>query len=804
MGKSEKKYGKGRLDHYYRLAKEKGYRARSSFKIIQLNQKYNFFTPSRKGKPMCVIDLCAAPGSWCQVAQQCLPNNSLIVGVDLAPIKPLANVISFQSDITTDHCRSQLRGYLKTWKADVVMHDGAPNVGMAWAQDAFTQSELVLQSLKLAVEFLAKGGWFVTKVFRSKDYNKLMWVFQQFFEKCEATKPPSSRNVSAEIFVVCRGFKAPSKIDPRLLDPTYVFEELQESTQNNQQKIYNPEKKVRRRQGYDEDQGKAVLFHRISALEFIKAEDPVQMLGENTEFSYDKSDPQLQEVRKLPQTTKELLECFKDLKVLGKKDFRMILRWRKAARKLLKLDDAAEDDGEAQVEEISTEELIEKEMSELTEAQRKKIKRERRKRNEMKQKEILRMQNQNGSTADIIAESNLSNQDGLFDLNRVRRAGQAEALVKGRQEALMIKSRGDSDFMLGDEDDVLLNDLPEDEQSSESDDSEESDVSEDEANDRLADELDNMYASYKDQQKKSSEARALRNRESEWHGIESADENSDLSDEEGEETTKNGQLSGRAAMFFDNPLFENMDVDSESDEADSSSESEPEEAKSEKKSGKKVGQQSNTVSNAEEEAEEEPDEEFRSASQVYNDVDKDRVGEAIRMTLAHQLALGKITKHDLVNEGYNKLAFRDREDLPAWFLEDEQRNTRVMKPITKEAALAAKEAEKALNARPIKKVAEAKGRKKMRAQRRLERIRKKSDLINEDSTMNEREKSEEIAKLMRRAKEKTRPKVTVVAAYGKNRGLQGRPRGVRGKYKMVDGTMKKEQRAIKRIAKKRK
>lgn len=795
MGKSEKKYGKGRLDHYYRLAKEKGYRARSSFKIIQLNQKYNFFTPSRKGKPMCVIDLCAAPGSWCQVAQQCLPNNSLIVGVDLAPIKPLPNVISFQSDITTDHCRSQLRGYLKTWKADVVMHDGAPNVGMAWAQDAFTQSELVLQSLKLAVEFLTKGGWFVTKVFRSKDYNKLMWVFQQLFEKCEATKPPSSRNVSAEIFVVCRGFKAPSKIDPRLLDPIYVFEELQESTQNNQQKVYNPEKKVRKRQGYDEDQGKLILFHRISALDFIKAEDPVQMLGENTEFSWDKSDPQLLEVRKLPQTTKELMECFKDLKVLGKKDFRMILRWRKAARKLLELDSLAEDDGEAQVMKISTEELIEKEMSELTEAQRRKVKRERRKRNVMKQKEILRMQNQNGSTADIIAESNLSNQDGLFDLNKVRRAGQAEALVKGRQEALMLKSNGGGDFMLGDENDVLLDDLPKDEISSESDDNEESEVSEDEANDRLADELDNMYASFKEQQNKSSEARALRKRETEWHGIESADEESDLSDDESEQSTVDGQLSGRAAMFFENPLFKDMDIDSESDEADSASESEVEEPRVEipvKKTKQQV---------AEEDAEE--GEEFKSSSQVYNDAYKDRVGEAIRMTLAQQLALGKITKHDLINEGYNKFAFCDREDLPAWFMEDEQRNTRVMRPITKEAALAAKEAEKALNARPIKKVAEAKGRKKMRAQRRLERICKKSNLINEDSTMNEREKSEEIAKLMRRAKEKSRPKVTVVAAYGKNKGLQGRPRGVRGKYKMVDGTMKKEQRAIKRIAKKR-
>lgn len=756
----------------------------------------------------------------------------MIIGVDLAPIKPLPNVITFQSDITTEHCRSQLRGHMKTWKADAVLHDGAPNVGMAWTQDAFTQSELVLQSLKLAVEFLTQGGTFVTKVFRSKDYNNLMWVFQQFFDKVEATKPPSSRNVSAEIFVVCRGFKAPKRFDPKLLDPKHVFEDLQESTPNYQAKIFNPEKKTRKRDGYEE--GDYTQFHEMSALDFVKSMDPVQCLGSTNVFTFNyKEEPELKQLRRsLPQTTPELLECFKDLKVLGKKDFRLILKWRLAARELLGLDKKEGDeepDGEVEVETLDEEEQIDKDLEDMRQRELAKKKRLRRQANEKKQKEITRMQLNMTTPVELGFQSD----QVLFNLKNAERTGKLNDLAKGKKALVFSqdeeKGQGEPKYK-----EIVLGT--------------------DDAIEDLDDQLDNMYQQYKQRKAERDskyEAKRLRDTTNdEWTGFDNQMNDTDDSSVAGDDSDSESdseinqqvnqlisslapkeaggdKLTRKAAIFFDNPLFDGlenvqenengeikslnndnvMDIDNKDDDVPSlgsnesstlSASSAPVTSDSEFESDIEVVANNHDSDNN-------SDDEWDSANAKEKETYVD-IATAQAMTLAHQLALGQKSKQDLIDDGFNKYAFRDKEGLPEWFLDDENQHSKIMKPITKEAAEAIKAKLRTMNARPMKKVAEAKARKKYKAVKKLEKLKKKFDLINDDGSRSEQDKSEEIAKLMKKASKKQaqKPKVKVIAAKGANKGLKGRPKGVKGKYKMVDGTMKKEQRALNRLKKKKK
>ena len=176
------------------------------------------------------------------------------------------------------------------------MNDGAPNVGTDWNLDAYLQIELSLHALKLATQVLKKGGTFITKVFRSKDYNAYLYVLNQLFQKVESSKPSASRLQSAEIFMVCMGYKAQA-IDERLLDPKYAFADISgvhgdgmavDASQqiSSLKKLIDTKKK--KALGYDEaDLDKNMLFNKVDIIDYLNCADPYEFLTKFNQFNVD-------------------------------------------------------------------------------------------------------------------------------------------------------------------------------------------------------------------------------------------------------------------------------------------------------------------------------------------------------------------------------------------------------------------------------------------------------------------------------------------------------------------------------------
>ena len=370
----KKSKAKSRLDKFYHLAKDQGYRSRAAFKLIQLNKKFDFLSSAH-----CVVDLCAAPGGWLQVAANNMPVSSLIVGVDLVPIKPIKGVTTFVGDITTQECTTRIRSELQNHKADVVMHDGAPNVGTNWEQDAYTQNELVLKSLKLATKVLRKDGFFITKIFRSVDYNSLLWVFNKLFGKVNATKPVASRQASAEIFVVCQKYKAPHTIDPKLLDPKYVFMESEDIIEKHNIKSLSQlaPAKEQKRKPIDESRGLS-QFRKGTLCQFVECTNPFQFLADYDQLTY--TDPESEEYLKAQEPPKDMLEYCKDIRVLGKNELKVLIKWR---HKIIRLLEKTQEKIEAQVK---PEKNSDEELEELVQKVERKEKRKRKKEKEQEKK----------------------------------------------------------------------------------------------------------------------------------------------------------------------------------------------------------------------------------------------------------------------------------------------------------------------------------------------------------------------------------------------------------------------------------
>jgi 23S rRNA (uridine2552-2'-O)-methyltransferase len=192
-------------DPYVARAKAEGYRSRAAYKIIELNERHKLFH-----KGMRMVDLGAAPGGWSQVAAPIVgstPANRLIVAIDFLEMVPIDGVVFLKKDFTDNDAPQLLLEALGGHKPDIVLSDmAAPTTGHR-ATDHLRIMALVELAADFAVQVLAPGGTFVSKVFQGGTEHELLAMLKQHFTTTLHAKPPASRSGSAETYLVAKGFK---------------------------------------------------------------------------------------------------------------------------------------------------------------------------------------------------------------------------------------------------------------------------------------------------------------------------------------------------------------------------------------------------------------------------------------------------------------------------------------------------------------------------------------------------------------------------------------------------------------------
>ncbi|KAJ2842790.1 AdoMet-dependent rRNA methyltransferase spb1, partial [Coemansia brasiliensis] len=400
-------------------------------------------------------------------------------------------------------------------------------------------------------------------------------------------------------------------IDPRFLDAKYVFEDLLLNKPQTSVDIFAPEhkKKRRHREGYED--GDYTQHKKIDAMEFVKSQDPVGTLGSANEMIFESAEAL--EAAKLPETTEDILLACQDLKVLGKKDFRILMKWRAGLRERFQLEKAEE---QPKVETDNAEENsdVEEELNLLVAQETKRLRKERRKLNAKRQKQLVNMHLNMTTPADIGMEQD----DGgdLFLPSALAKSKGAQGLDRLSQSDM---GAIDVETDLADEALVKLGARPEnsDDEDSENIEDAGSDGVEDAGSDeeaarlgQLEREMDEMYSEFLERKRERDakyDIKKKRAAEDEFHGFDSdgqsdsdkstdaalSSEDSDSDEDEeirsmmrtAKQTAKKGvkskqklELDGRTAMWFDQPVFKGVggvnldDITDDDGSADSGSE----------------------------------------------------------------------------------------------------------------------------------------------------------------------------------------------------------------------------------------
>ena len=191
---------KQRRDIYVRQSKVDGYRARSAYKLIEIDEKFKIF----KGG-LSVIDLGAAPGSWSQYASKVVKSGK-IISIDLKKMEPILNTTQIIGDVTENEIQQEIKDKLKG-SADVVMSDMAVNTTGIKNIDSIQTGELCKESMVFSKEVIKKKGFFISKIFMGGSFNEIVGLGKKIFKDVKVFKPKSSRKDSKESFIICKNLR---------------------------------------------------------------------------------------------------------------------------------------------------------------------------------------------------------------------------------------------------------------------------------------------------------------------------------------------------------------------------------------------------------------------------------------------------------------------------------------------------------------------------------------------------------------------------------------------------------------------
>ena len=188
---------KQRRDIYVRQSKIDGYRARSAYKLMEIDEKFSIF----KGG-LSIVDIGAAPGSWSQYAEKKIKNGKLI-SIDLKEMEPLGKSIQIQGDFTEDKIKDEI---LKSaeGKVNIVMSDMAVNTTGIKNIDAIQTGELCMEAMIFSKDILIQEGSFISKIFMGGSFNEIVAKGKEIFKEVKVFKPKSSRKDSKESFIICK------------------------------------------------------------------------------------------------------------------------------------------------------------------------------------------------------------------------------------------------------------------------------------------------------------------------------------------------------------------------------------------------------------------------------------------------------------------------------------------------------------------------------------------------------------------------------------------------------------------------